>query len=129
MPFRAVLLMAACGDHPANDDDAPDLTWWPCRTLCEDRADVYGQRTAGRAGATDRSAPGGSTGGYDVDEYMARCTAAPEDDRCETCSGWYFSDYLAPAGIAAAWNQRMKAASSRSASGALPPGPAVVRTR
>lgn len=29
MPFLAVLLMAACGDNPANDDSAPDLTWRP----------------------------------------------------------------------------------------------------
>ncbi len=94
-------MMAACGDKPATDDSAPDLAWRPCRTWCEDRADIYGQLTAGSAGATDRSAPGWSTGDYDADEYLVSCTAAPENDRCETCTGWYFSDYLEPADIAA----------------------------
>lgn len=101
MPFLAMLLMAACGDNPANEDSDPDLTWRPCRTLCEDPADAYGQLTAGSVGATDRSASGWSTGGYNTDA-AASGTAAPEDDRCETCTGWYFSDCRESAGIAAA---------------------------
>lgn len=97
-----LLVLSACGDKPADEDSGPDLTWRPCRTWCEDRADVYGQLTATAAGAADGSLPGWSAGAYDADAYAASCTDAPEDDRCETCSGWFFDTYLQPAGISAA---------------------------
>jgi hypothetical protein len=96
------LALAACGDKdPAGaDDSGPDLTWRPCRTWCEDLADTYGALSTSASGPQDTSLPGWSTGSFDPDAYAATCVAAPEDGQCESCTGFYFTNYLQPIGVA-----------------------------
>ncbi len=94
-------LVACAGDKEDEDDDEVGASAG-CAAMCTDLADTYGLLTTG--GEPDTELPGWSTGEYSETEYLTFCDGAPSTDSCDSCTEWYYEQFLEAARISGSCN-------------------------